>query len=336
VNVEIRDARTGEVTDTVTEPLGIRSITVDHGDLGTPRQPVATAPNGVADRLLFGDGWADSAQVRPDRAERELIAAEELCRHPGRSDERLIIRYELARLTAGSHQRLRDALLDQARQLWELRLQRLAMLRQAQQPEELESRRANAERQLMHDPLTGLANRRRFDQLLTALDEAYPQQPVVFLLIDVDKFKAINDTYSHDTGDEVLRAVAETIRAHCRQAGDVAVRYAGDEFAVFLYSTDLDVGIDVAERIRSTLHDTDFRVGRARAGGQRQYRRRRPRPGNDRPGTLPYSRPAPLPRQAAGPRPGGRPVTAPLGPVGHGKLRPAGRSRPDRARTRCG
>jgi diguanylate cyclase (GGDEF)-like protein len=211
--------------------------------------------------LAYGLSLSAAGELGP--AERELIAADELCRHGGRTDERLIIRYELSRLATeaiapGPRRHVRDTLLDQARHLWDLRLQRMAMLRQAQQREELESRRATAERQMLHDPLTGLGNRRRFDQLLSALDEAPPQQPMAFLVIDIDKFKAVNDTYSHDTGDEVLRAVADAVQSHCRQAGDVAVRYAGDEFAVFLYSADLGSGIEVAERIRSAVHDTDF------------------------------------------------------------------------------
>jgi diguanylate cyclase len=208
-------------------------------------------------------GLALGASGRLDLAERELVAAEELCRQTGRADERQVIRYELAMVGAdavapGPRRHIRGALLGQARQLWDLRLQRIGMLRQAQQREELEFRRASAERQLLRDPLTGLGNRRRFDQLLSSLDEARPQQPTAFLLIDIDKFKAINDTYSHGAGDEVLRAVADIVRSHCRQADDIAVRYAGDEFAVFLHSADLATGVEIAERIRGAIHNTDF------------------------------------------------------------------------------
>jgi diguanylate cyclase (GGDEF)-like protein len=110
----------------------------------------------------------------------------------------------------------------------------------------------------LHDPLTGLANRRRFDQIMEVLREPGPAEPLVFLLIDVDKFKAINDTYSHATGDAVLRRVAELIDAHCRQGYDVPVRYAGDEFGVFLRGSDLAAGVEVAERICAAVRGTDL------------------------------------------------------------------------------
>jgi len=194
-------------------------------------------------------------------AERELVAAQQLTHHGAGPDEKLIIGYELAMLGAdptGPGRYVRNALIDQTRQLWDLRLQRLAMFRQAQQRVELESRRAAVEWQLMRDPLTSLANRRHFDQMLDALSESDPDEPTVFLLIDIDKFKAVNDTYSHTTGDAVLRRVAELIVMHCRQGVDIPVRYAGDEFVVFLRALDLDSGVEVAERICAAVRAVDF------------------------------------------------------------------------------
>jgi diguanylate cyclase (GGDEF)-like protein len=70
-------------------------------------------------------------------------------------------------------------------------------------------------------------------------------------LIDVDKFKDINDRYSHGIGDRVLAQVADLIRAHCRQL-DVPVRFGGDEFAVFLHA-DLATTARIAERIRRSV-----------------------------------------------------------------------------------
>jgi hypothetical protein len=104
-------------------------------------------------------------------ARREFIAARDLPECGARPDERPIIRFELA-LTAlalddGPASRdLFQTVESQVRELWHLRLQRLAMLRQARQREEVEAARARAEREILRDPLTGLGNRRRFDVLI--------------------------------------------------------------------------------------------------------------------------------------------------------------------------
>ena len=137
------------------------------------------------------------------------------------------------------------------RELWRLRLQRLAMLRQAGQREEVEAARARAEREILLDPLTGLGNRRKFDLLIEEVDRAAGARPGTVLLIDLDHFKAVNDAYSHSAGDRALREVATILRAHCR-TGDEAVRYAGDEFVIFLRG-DGTAGREVAERIRTAI-----------------------------------------------------------------------------------
>jgi diguanylate cyclase len=147
----------------------------------------------------------------------------------------------------------------QTRELWRLRLQRLAMLRQARQQEDAEAARDRAEREVLRDPLTRLGNRRRFDLLLTRIDDGRIAPPLVLLLVDVDHFKTINDVYSHSTGDRALREVARILRAHCR-AEDVPVRYAGDEFTIFLRG-DLTVGREVAERIRAAVARSDILPG---------------------------------------------------------------------------
>jgi diguanylate cyclase len=76
--------------------------------------------------------------------------------------------------------------------------------------------------------------------------------PVSLLVIDVDRFKAINDTYSHTAGDEVLRELGTILHAHCRTGQDTAIRYAGDEFVVFL-DGDLATAVEVAHRIRAAV-----------------------------------------------------------------------------------
>ncbi|WP_344932016.1 diguanylate cyclase, partial [Actinoplanes nipponensis] len=146
------------------------------------------------------------AQGFPHEARREFIAARELSEHGSRPDERPIIRFELA-LTAlelddcQSSRDLFETVEGQMRELWRLRLQRLAMLRQAGQREEAEAARARAEREILLDPLTGLGNRRKFDLLIADVDRAAGRRPLTVLLIDLDHFKAVNDAYSHSAGD---------------------------------------------------------------------------------------------------------------------------------------
>ncbi len=189
-------------------------------------------------------------------ARRELRAAQELCAYSPRPDEPPIIRYETA-LTAlamddgRSSRDLYEVVEEQMRELWRMRQLRLAMLREAQQREELDAARVRAEREIMRDPLTGLGNRRRFDALI-----GRAEPPLCLLIIDIDHFKAVNDACSHSAGDRALRAVAGVVRAHCR-AGDVPVRYAGDEFAVFLHG-DASAGREVAERIRAAVARADI------------------------------------------------------------------------------
>jgi len=108
------------------------------------------------------------------------------------------------------------------------------------------------------DPLTGLANRRRFDDEYPRLwKEAIRQsQPLSVLFIDLDRFKAYNDTYGHAKGDEVLERFAEVVRETAtRRPLDLAVRNGGEEFLVVLPDTRLDVAIGIAQALVKILAD---------------------------------------------------------------------------------
>ncbi len=116
-----------------------------------------------------------------------------------------------------------------------------ARLREAQQ---------QAEAQAMTDPLTGLANRRAFEAALRkALSEADRGRPFALMHLDLDHFKAINDTYGHATGDETLRRVAAALRARTR-GHDIVARIGGDEFVVIMHGASDERAVEgVAKRI---------------------------------------------------------------------------------------
>ncbi|MFP4111236.1 MAG: diguanylate cyclase [Desulfonatronovibrio sp.] len=103
----------------------------------------------------------------------------------------------------------------------------------------------------MLDALTGLFNRRGLEAMLEekAHEAAATGRPLSMLFLDVDKFKAVNDTYGHQVGDELLRSLGGIIQANVRQNVDVPFRYGGDEFGVLLVGIDLDKATRIAQRI---------------------------------------------------------------------------------------
>lgn len=99
------------------------------------------------------------------------------------------------------------------------------------------------------DSLSGLYNRRHWDDVVGGALAADRCRSATMLLIDIDHFKRVNDRHGHTVGDEVIRRVGAAIRS-CLREGDVAGRYGGDEFCVILRDADLAQGARVAERIR--------------------------------------------------------------------------------------
>jgi len=109
------------------------------------------------------------------------------------------------------------------------------------------------------DPLTGVHNRRYFDQ---RLDEeinraARTQKPISCLFLDIDHFKKFNDEYGHQIGDRVLQEVASIIKSQMRRS-DVMARYGGEEFAALLTNTDNKLATEIAERIRYIIADNEY------------------------------------------------------------------------------
>ncbi|MDF2177782.1 diguanylate cyclase [Aliiglaciecola sp. CAU 1673] len=115
------------------------------------------------------------------------------------------------------------------------------------------------ERQARQDPLTGLANRRAFDEVLQREFARATRQKssLCLLLLDLDHFKRINDQWSHNVGDKVLKRVAKTIQSACRET-DFAARWGGEEFVILLPDTDLASAEILANRICHNLSQLDL------------------------------------------------------------------------------
>src|SRR6185503_3437458 len=114
------------------------------------------------------------------------------------------------------------------------------------------------EAQASTDALTGLPNRRYFDEFCGLLARRRRSGDAVgVLMIDIDKFKVLNDTHGHATGDEVLRAVGAAIVAAVRE-DDVPARYGGEEFVVLLRNPSPDIALEVGERVRSSVGGLDL------------------------------------------------------------------------------
>ncbi|MGH2633722.1 MAG: diguanylate cyclase [Tepidiformaceae bacterium] len=124
----------------------------------------------------------------------------------------------------------------------------------AQETERLESENELLTRDAATDALTGLANRRSFDQFLTQQTEISARYgpPLSLIMIDIDHFKVVNDSYGHIIGDAVLRNVAARIQRAVR-AADFVARWGGEEFVVALPGTLLAGAIETAERIRTAI-----------------------------------------------------------------------------------
>jgi diguanylate cyclase (GGDEF)-like protein len=125
---------------------------------------------------------------------------------------------------------------------------------------EVEALNRKLQVQVIHDPLTGLFNRRYLDEVLErelalARRKGYA---VSVVMSDIDHFKAVNDRYGHQTGDEVLKAFADLLVKRSRVT-DICCRYGGEEFLLVMPEVPLEVAIQRAEAMRSALHDMSVR-----------------------------------------------------------------------------
>jgi len=119
---------------------------------------------------------------------------------------------------------------------------------------ELEEKNRELQELAYYDPLTGLPNRRFFFEHASLIFEEVKryEKPLSLLVMDIDHFKEINDTYGHDVGDMVLKTFAGLLRGIVRKS-DICARFGGEEFVVLLPNTDLEGAKVLAERIRATV-----------------------------------------------------------------------------------
>jgi two-component system cell cycle response regulator len=112
------------------------------------------------------------------------------------------------------------------------------------------------------DGLTRVANRRSFEVALAReiARSRRTDEPTSLVLVDIDHFKALNDRYGHQAGDEVLKAVAAALVEGCR-AADVVARYGGEEFVVVLHSCATASAMETAERLRAAVSAVDVGTG---------------------------------------------------------------------------
>jgi two-component system cell cycle response regulator len=143
----------------------------------------------------------------------------------------------------------------------ELRARARNQIRRKRYQERLQAELNRSLEMAVTDGLTGLRNRRYITRHLEGLLRA---GSVALLMLDVDRFKAVNDTYGHAAGDQVLQDVALRMRQHLR-AVDVVARFGGEEFVVAMASADEDEAVQVAERLRESLLDTPVALGQQRS-----------------------------------------------------------------------
>ena len=130
------------------------------------------------------------------------------------------------------------------------------LLHDAQPQASLEEKCSALHAEVTKDPMTKVANRAEFDRMLALFVEAHEQagQPCSLIMVDIDRFKSINDTYGHQAGDEAIICLANLLSSMCR-SGDLVARYGGEEFAVLCADCSNASGAQRAEQIRRKLSE---------------------------------------------------------------------------------
>ena len=205
----------------------------------------------------------DALQARRyDVATTNADAARELARVHGTAYQRSFAEWTAMLIeegrdpTVGSVARAYAAGL--ARQRWDERIGRLASARAQIHSERQQGQHEGLVRRTMEDPLTGLGNRRAFDQrLVHECDSLTPQTTIAMVIIDVDHFKRVNDRFGHACGDAVLCRVGAILRSVLRP-DDLALRLGGDEFCAVITGASPQVVQDRADRIGTLVSLEDW------------------------------------------------------------------------------
>jgi two-component system cell cycle response regulator len=212
------------------------------------------AARGRADLLIVNaaaktfDGLRMAAQVRSDEATRHLpILA-------------IVDQGERARMVKALDLGVND-ILSRPVDPEELSARVRTLVRQKRYTDFLRNNLDQSLELAVTDPLTGLHNRRYMSGQLGALVRRATRggEPVAALLVDIDHFKLINDSFGHDVGDDVLREFAVRLATNVR-AVDLACRYGGEEFVVIMPDTDIETAKRIAERLRVHVAGSSFRV----------------------------------------------------------------------------
>lgn len=177
---------------------------------------------------------------------------------------------------------LANALLSETRRMQDANLQlEMNLAASRDDIEALQRDLDDVRREALLDPLTKVYNRKAFDDgMLRAVGRAREHgDHLCLMLIDIDHFKRFNDTWGHQTGDQVLRLVAMTLKSNIK-GKDIAARYGGEEFAAILPDTDLEGAVILADNIRRAIQakellkrSTNEKLGRVTASfGVAMYR----------------------------------------------------------------
>lgn len=130
----------------------------------------------------------------------------------------------------------------------------------AERTRELEEANRRLEALSTTDGLTGIANRRRFDEALqNEWNRALRvRQPIALLMLDIDLFKNYNDRYGHQAGDDCLRSVGRILEANSRRSSDLAARYGGEEFVLLASHTDTERAVHLANVVRESIESLEL------------------------------------------------------------------------------